>query len=342
MKYGILLIGNFLSRHGYTKQFIEELGDHLQSAGWNVITASKILTRPLRLMDMIFTILANRNKFAVSHIVVFSGPAFIWAETSCWILKLLRKTVIMSLHGGNLPEFARRWPRRVRHLLKSADVILTPSRYLLEQLSPYRSELRLLPNPLDLRAYDFQLRLKPRPALIWLRSFHQIYNPSLASNVVARLAVNIPDIHLTMVGPDKGDGSLQHTQQVAKDFGVIDMLSFPGKVEKEEVPNWLRQGDIFINTTNIDNTPISVLEAMACGLCVVSTNVGGIPYLLKDEEDALLVPANNPEAMAAAVRRILTEPDLAARLSQNARHKVEQFDWSIIFPQWEMLFESFV
>jgi glycosyltransferase involved in cell wall biosynthesis len=209
-------------------------------------------------------------------------------------------------------------------------------------MRPYQSELRLFHNPLNLRAYDFRLRQRPRAALMWLRSFHKIYNPSMASEVIARLAVDIPDVYLTMVGPDKGDGSLQLTQQVAKDLGVNEMIRFPGGVANTEVPSWLQRGDIFINTTNIDNTPISVLEAMACGLCVVSTNVGGIPYLLNDEEDALLVPPDDPEAMAAAVRRILTEPGLAVRLSKNARKKVEQFDWSMILPQWEALFSEVV
>ena len=342
LKSGILLVGNFLSGHGYTRQFIEDLADHMENAGWSVICTSKILTRPLRLMDMIFTILASRNKYVVGHIVVFSGPAFLWAEISSWVLKVLRKPFVLSLHGGSLPVFARRWPGRVRHLLNSAVVVIAPSRYLLEQMRPYQSELRLLPNPLNVRASDFRSRSKPHPALIWLRSFHKIYNPSLAAEVVARLASDIPEVHLTMVGPDKGDGSLQLTQQVAKDLGVSEKIHFPGRVTKTEVPTWLQRGDIFINTTDTDNTPISVLEAMACGLCVVSTNVGGIPYLLNDEEDSLLVPPNDPAAMAAAVRRILTEPGLAVRLSTNARHKVEQFDWSVILPQWEALFSEVV
>jgi glycosyltransferase involved in cell wall biosynthesis len=140
-----------------------------------------------------------------------------------------------------------------------------------------------------------------------------------------------------MVGPDKRDGSLERTRQKAVEFGVINRISFPGPVPKLDVPLWMNRGDIFVNTANIDNTPTSVLEAMACGLCVVSTNVGGIPYLLDDQSDALIVPPDDAPAMAAAVRRILTEPGLAARLSSNARRKVEQFDWSRILPQWEGL-----
>ena len=118
---------------------------------------------------------------------------------------------------------------------------------------------------------------------------------------------------------------------------MADRIAWPGGVPKADVPAWLSQGDIFLNTTNADNTPVSVLEALACGLCVVSTNVGGIPYLLEHEEDALLVPPNDLEAMAAAVRRVLTEPGLAERLSRNARKKAKGFDWSVVLPQWEEL-----
>jgi glycosyltransferase involved in cell wall biosynthesis len=141
-----------------------------------------------------------------------------------------------------------------------------------------------------------------------------------------------------MFGPDWGDGSLQQMQSEARFLGVEERIGLPGRVPKAAVSKSLHQGDIFLNTTNVDNTPVSVLEAMACGLCVVSTNVGGIPYLLEHERDALLVPPDNPEAMAKAVHRILTEPGLAESLSQNARKKVEQFDWAVVLPQWERLF----
>jgi glycosyltransferase involved in cell wall biosynthesis len=129
-------------------------------------------------------------------------------------------------------------------------------------------------------------------------------------------------------------------QQIAAELGVAHRIGLPGRITKVEVTDWMSRGDIFLNTTNVDNTPVSVLEAMACGLCVVSTNVGGIPYLLEHEHDALLVPPNDPVAMATAVRRLLTEPSLAERLSRNARQKAEQFDWSIILPQWEALLTS--
>jgi glycosyltransferase involved in cell wall biosynthesis len=145
-----------------------------------------------------------------------------------------------------------------------------------------------------------------------------------------------------MVGPDKGDGSLQIVKRMAAEMGVMDRVSLPGGVPKSEVPRWMNRNDIFLNTTHVDNRPISVLEAMACGLCIVSTNVGGIPSLLKHEQNALLVPPDDHEAMAAAIEQILTEPGLAGRLSQNARTDAERYDWSVVLPQWESLIMSLV
>ena len=102
---------------------------------------------------------------------------------------------------------------------------------------------------------------------------------------------------------------------------------FPGRVPKAEVPQWLDRGDVFLNTTNVDNTPVSVIEAMACGLPVVSTAVGGVPYLIEHGKDGLLVPPSDARAMADAVRRLLKDPDLAEALARAARLKVEAWDW---------------
>ena len=105
---------------------------------------------------------------------------------------------------------------------------------------------------------------------------------------------SVPDISLVMVGRDKHDGSLEETKRVAAELGVADRLQLPGGVPKEDVANWLNEGDIFLNTTHVDNAPVSVLEAMACGLCVVSTAAGGMADLAEDGREALLVRPDDP------------------------------------------------
>lgn len=337
----LLLVGNFLSSSRSYQLACEDLARQLANRGWSLFTTSEKPSRLMRLLDMMSSSWRLRNRYVAAQVDVFSGSAFLWAEATCWTLRRARKRYVLTLRGGDLPLFAGRWPRRVRRLLSSAFAVTAPSRYLFERMAPYRGgDLLLIPNAIDIGAYPFRLRERVEPSLVWLRAFHEIYNAPLAVRAVAGLIAEFPEIRLTMVGPDRGDGSLGETRETAERLGLASNVQFPGGVSKSAVPGRLNQGDVFLNTSDVDNTPTSVLEAMACGLCVVSTNVGGIPYLLEDGEDALLVPPDDAGAMAAAVRRILTEPDLAARLSRNGRAKVQRMDWSAILPQWEALFAS--
>ncbi|MGQ9569189.1 MAG: glycosyltransferase, partial [Anaerolineae bacterium] len=164
-------MGNFLSTAGLNRGVCEDLAERLRAAGWQVITTSDKPARLPRLLDMVRTAWARRHDYDVAHVEVYSGPAFLWAEAVCAVLRRAGKSYILTLHGGNLPAFARRWPGRVRRLLASAVAVTTPSRYLLDKMAPYRGDLLLIPNPLDISRYPFRLRTHARPQLIWLRAF---------------------------------------------------------------------------------------------------------------------------------------------------------------------------
>ncbi len=334
---GILLVGNFLSTKNANRTTVEELADHLQAAGYVILRTSSVQPRLARLLDMLWTAFSQRDYYTFAYVEVYSGLAFVWAEVICLLLKSLKKPFVLALHGGNLPVFSRQHPDRVKRLLQLAQTITAPSRYLQEKMADYCENISLIPNPLELHHYPFRLRATPQPILVWLRAFHQIYNPKLAIEVINKLKKTFPDIHLMMIGPDKGDGSLLGTQLLIESYSLKDQITIIPGILKTQVPEALAKADIFLNTTNVDNTPVSVTEAMACGLCVVSTSVGGLPYLLNDNQDALLTPAGEPDAMAEAIHRLFIEPGLAERLSRNARQKAEELDWQSILPQWRKL-----
>jgi glycosyltransferase involved in cell wall biosynthesis len=337
---GLIFVDRSHSAAGAYPPITWQLAERLPAERWSILTTSPKHGRVSFLFDVLATLWRQRRCYEVASIAVFSGPAFTWAEAAAQLLRSVGKPYVAQLHGGNLPGFARRWPDRVTRMLSSAAAVTAPSRYLQDSMSPYRDGVRLLPNAIDLPIYPFRVRAAPLPRMIWLRAFQAIYNPVLALRTLARLTGEYPQSTLTMIGPDKGDGSLQGFRSAAAELQLESRVEHAGLIKKAEVPAWLSRGDIFLNTTNVDNTPVSVIEAMACGLCVVSTNVGGIPYLLEHEVDALLVPPNDPEAMAEAVGRILSQPGLAESLSRNARHKAGQFDWQVTVPQWEALFEQ--
>lgn len=339
MSHSILLIGNFLSKRTGTKGVSEELAEHLERAtGKKPLTASPHQNRFLRMLDTIRIILFKHSQYDVANVEVYSSMALIWAEVAARLLCWLRKPFILTLHGGGLPLLAKKSPARLYQTLSLANAVTTPSHYVQENLQPLRSDILYLPNGLNLKNYSFQMRGNPRPKLCWLRAFHQIYNPELAIQTVILLRKEFPDIHLTMIGPDKKDGTFEATQKMVSENHLGDCVEFIGAIRKEDVPHWLAKSDIFLNTTSLESFGVAVMEAGAAGLPIVTTNAGELPLLWSHEENALLVPLDDPLAMARAVTRILTEDGLAERLSQNARKNAEQYDWSAIVSTWQQLF----
>ena len=141
---------------------------------------------------------------------------------------------------------------------------------------------------------------------------------------------------LTQLVKDKGMQA--EARSLAARLGLSDRVRFPGFLDMEAKVREGEAADIFINTSHVDNMPVAVIEAGALGLPVVSTMVGGIADLLTDGGTALLTPDDDVEAMAGAVRRLLGDPDLSARLSANGRQLAERSDWERVRPRWEELF----
>src|SRR5947207_13702149 len=152
---GVLLVGKFSSS---TNGFCAELAGRLSQRGWRTLTTSAKRGRIQRAMDMLSMAWQKRHEYCVAQIDVYGSAAFAWAETTSCLLRRLRKPYVLTLHGGSLPEFGRRWPGRLRRLLGPAAEVTTPSRYLQDQLQAYRLALRLLPNARDLTACSFRLR----------------------------------------------------------------------------------------------------------------------------------------------------------------------------------------
>lgn len=335
----LLVVGSFLPGFELVRYAGGDVASKFLASGAQVFVTSSCRSRLLRLADMLLTAWRRRHEYDVAMVTVFSGHAFLYAEAIAWLLARLGKPYVLALHGGDLPTFSRRHAVRARRLLSRAGAVVCPSGYLYEALKHLRPDLLLIPNAIDLSRYDFGSRGVGARRLVWLRAFHHIYNPMMAPAVLAKVLETFPQARLTMVGPDKGDGSYQATRQAAADLGVLDRIQFTGPIPKDSVPQVIGEHDIFLNTTNVDNTPVSLIEALACGLPVVSTNVGGIPYLVEHGQTALLVPPNDVEAMAAAITRLMAEPDLAAQLRTKGRKLAESFDWDVVFPQWQRLLQ---
>ena len=337
MKIKLLYLGNKLTKHGYNKTTIETLGPALKHEGYMVYYSSDKKVFFFRLFDMMKEVFNQRKQVKYVLIDTYSTKAFWYAFLCSQLARLLQLKYIPILHGGDLPNRLKKNPKICRLIFNHAYKNVAPSVYLKQafETAGY-SNIILIPNSIAIKEYPFQLRTTLEPKLLWVRAFAAIYNPKMAIDVLVTLQKKYPTTSLTMVGPDK-DGSLQSTKEYAL-LKEVD-VTFTGQLSKVDWWELASEHSIFINTTHFDNMPVSVMEAMAMGLPIVSTNVGGISYLLVDEVNALLVDDNQSKEMAEAIIQLVENPNNAMVLAHKAREDMEQMDWEEVKIQWFELLE---
>lgn len=329
----ILYIGNKLNLKQSNISAISILGPLLETSGYKLQYASTKANKFLRLVDMIWVCFLMRKKVEFVIIDTYSTQNFYFAFIVSQLCRMLKLKYIPILHGGNLENRLRHSPKLSSLLFKYSKVNVAPSLFIKSVFESYGySQTEHIPNTLDIKIYPFKERPIKTIKMFWLRSFSSIYNPKLAIRILKQLQEKGFDSELCMVGPDSGDGSFQDAKQLALELGVS--VSFPGKLSKAEWVVLAMDYNIFINTSNFDNMPFSVLEVMALGLPVVSTNVGGMPYLIRNGIDGFLVPKDDDIAFVNAITKLYSESHLVSNLVTNARKKVEQLDWEIVKYQW--------
>lgn len=311
------------------------IADLFQQEGYTVVSASSRINRLTRILDVIWTIFTNRNSADTVIIDVYSGLSFLLADAASFVTKLFRVPTVFVLRGGSLPEFRASYPKWVKRVLRRGNILVSPSTFLSQDLASCFS-IRVVPNIIFLDSYPFRLRKQISPRLIWMRSFHPIYNPKLALDVFASIKAEYSEATLVMAGADKGLEN--EIKDLARRMGLVDSIRFPGFLERSAKIREFSDADIYLNTNKVDNMPVSVVEACAMGVPVIATNVGGISHLLTNGESGLLVRDNDAIEMAEAVRELLNNPSLAERLSKNGQILAEKSSWLNVRPQWEGLF----
>lgn len=328
----VLYIGNALSSKGKNKSVIETLSACLKEI-YTVKIASKKSNKILRLLDMMRLVLVNRSTTDLVLIDTYSTINFYYALVISQLCRFFKIRYIPILHGGNLENRLKHNPKLSSVIFNNAYKLVAPSHFLKNVFESYGySNVFYIPNCIEIKNYEFRNRYIDTIRLLWVRSFSAIYNPELAIFILESLLTQGYKTELTMVGPEV-DGSMAKVKSLAINKNL--KIDFTGKLPK---PEWIERSkshNIFINTTNYDNMPVSVIEAMALGIPVVSTNVGGLPFLISDNEDGLLVSPNNVDAMVNAIIKLKNNPTLKDEIVSKARKKVEQFDWEVIKPKWE-------
>jgi glycosyltransferase involved in cell wall biosynthesis len=334
----LLFVGHMDGVHGKSPSMGEVLAQLFARDGYPVSITSTARSKPIRLMEIGWDIVKHRGGVDVMLLQVYGGLSFIAEDLASYLGRRLGIRVVMHVHGGAMPEFMSRYPSWTMRVLARADRVVVPSEYLARALRGRGIESLAIPNVVDVSSYPFRLRSQVRPTLLWMRAFHEIYNPEMALQVVAGLASTHPDVLLLMAGQDKG--LLQRLRSLAVGMNLEGRVRFIGYADYAKKVEALKEADIFISTSRIDNAPVSVLEACAAGLPVVATNVGGMPYFLQDHSTALLVPDGDVGAMVDGVEQLLSNSSLAAALSAGGRELACRSDWPSVRRMWENLFND--
>jgi len=325
---------------GWVKTQGEILAGLFARAGYPVRLTSGIPYRALRLADIIFSLIQWRREIDIVNLAIFSGPGFAASDVASLVAKRLGKPLIFVLRGGDLPAFSRRHSHWVRRVLERCDVLVSPSGFLAHFFGEWGFDVKIIPNVLQIEGYPYRLRKEVQPHLLWMRTFHAIYYPEMAVEVLRTLREIYPQARLTMAGQEKG--LLESVKRLAARYDLLGATRFTGFLDMSGKQREFPSHDIFLNTNRVDNMPVSVIEAAAFGLPVVATEVGGIPYLLKHEHTALLVKNEDVQGMVESVCRLISDPELCRILSDNGRQLAESCSWANVRSQWENLFANFL
>jgi glycosyltransferase involved in cell wall biosynthesis len=139
---------------------------------------------------------------------------------------------------------------------------------------------------------------------------------------------SVPDVRLDLVG--EGD-DVAHLKSRAQELGVDDLIDWYGRVDHRELPHFYQRAGVTVlpSLTESESFGMTLVEAMACGCPVVGSDVGGIPFVIRDQVDGLLVPPADPTALSDALRDVLTDPLRAAELGAAGREAAQtRWDWS--------------
>lgn len=296
-------------------------------------TASGKENQMLRLTEMIYNFFRYGIKSDKIIIDVYSTLAFQFALILGMVSHIFGKHYILYLRGGNLPYRYKKNPRIVAWLFGRAHHIIAPSHYLAAFFRDKGFNVQIIPNIIELKEYPYYERKHIRPRLLSLRGFGKPYNPLMTLSAINQLKNKYTDIKLLMLG-NEDEHFCKDVLQFIQDNKLQPFVEIRPKMPKKDWITLSRDYDILVSNPVIDNTPVSLIEGMALGMCVVSTNVGGVPYLVTDKECGL-VASNDHEALADKIAEILTNPEYANQLSMNGRKKAEEFDWGHVKPLWE-------
>jgi glycosyltransferase involved in cell wall biosynthesis len=293
-----------------------------------------VLRALIRLVPYLWQLWRAAGRNDVLHVLANSGWAWhLFASPAIALARWRGRAVIVNYRGGLADSFLAKAPRHVLRQLRAAELRVTPSVFLQRVFERHGLDAEVVPNIIDLARFTPRDRpaFGQAPHLVVTRNLEPIYDIPTALHAFALIRERFPAARLTVAGSGP---ELAALHDLASRLGLADAVAFPGRIDNADIPALYASADCMLNPTTVDNMPISILEALASGVPVVSTDAGGIPDLVEHGRTAWLSPVGDARALASGALQVLGDPVLAAQLRAQGLAEVQRYAWPRVFGQW--------
>lgn len=269
------------------------------------------------------------RKYDVLHIHCCSGWGFLPAVVGVTVGHQLGKRVVLTYHGGGGERFFAKYTRMVKNYLTRTDANIVLSGFLGEVFSHYGIPYTTIPNIIEFDDTQFRERKSIRPNYICIRTHEELYNIPCILRAFRQVQTELPEATLTLVG----DGS-QHNAliEMVKDLGLAN-VTFTGRVDNKQIYQYLDQADVMLSSPKVDNMPVSLLEAMNAGLLIISSDVGGVPYMIENNKTGYLFPCDDSNGLANHMIKAVRHSSESINIIQNAHQAVNVYRWENVRKQ---------
>ncbi len=279
----------------------------------------------------------NILKVDVIHIFSSSGLNFLlFTIPPVLISQLTGKSIVINYHGGGAKDFFSRHPRLLKFVMKRIDKLVVPSAYLESVFNEFGFNSDVIPNIANVERFSFRKRDKINPVVISIRNLTPVYNIQCAVRAFSILQNKYPEAILYIAGDGIERKNIENLI-IELNLNNVELL---GNISNEDIPAYFDRADIFINTSNVDNMPGSILEAFASGLPVISTNVGGIPYMVEHGDSGLLAEANDHDMLGQYLIHVVENPAESLAMTEKASQYIDKLSWLNIKDSWLDLYKN--
>ncbi len=322
----ILVVANYHIGLGGISGVVKNHMAYIRKEGYTVELFNTRRNNIIRLF-LIIPLLFKVRKFDIVHLHGSSNLGFYPIALGIIASKFFyNKRTIVTYHGGGAKPFLEKHNSFIKRILNKADYITVMSGYLEKIFKEFNIETVILRNLIDIEILTDTNINFDTPKLVSIRSLEENYNIEDIIQAFVLVKNKYQNAELKIIG---GGSKYNELLGFSKSLNISN-IEFKRKISNEDIQKEILKSNIFVTVPSFDNQPMSILEAFATGIPVISSNVGGIPYMINNEENGFLVDINKPGQIAEKVFKIMDNKNLVDKVIENGKKEVSNYQWDSI------------